>query len=205
MASRAISLMFFALVGAGCAFDPGGGRGRGGGGDPDAGRRDVDAAPGGAPDSAPGTPDGSTTAGVDADPSVEVLVDTLTIPAVGTEVDSDVALLAGVTYRLVASGIVTVSNSSGGWSADAEYFWENDQASTVYDGQGGDPPLDVGLAIDDNDIDAPKTPDWGPPRSDHTYDALWPGDGSKITAQFHEGNWDNNSGELTLEIYQTAL
>ena len=202
VARRALPLGLLALFVAACGFDPAGGRARGGG-DGD-GQGDVDGSPG-TFDGAPGGADGAPSGTPDADPDVEVLVDTLTIEAAGEEVESEVTLLAGTTYRLVVSGIVTVSTTAGGYSADAEYFWRDSEPNSVFDGQGGEQPVDIGVSIDDPEVDGNKSPDWGAPTANHTYQELVVGDNETITARFHDGNYDNNSGELTLQIYQTAL
>ena len=203
MAFRAVLVGFLALASA-CGFDPAGDRRTGG--NADASATDGDASPGTPDGSPPGTPDGAPDDNADAsDPILEVMVDELTIPADGEKVESNVTLDAGTTYRLVVSGVVVVSSTGGGWSADAEWFWKDSEPNSVYEGQTGDPPIDVGVAIDDDVVAAPKTPDWGNPRANHTYETEWEGDDRTIEAQFHEGNFDNNSGELTLEIWAPAI
>jgi hypothetical protein len=202
MGGRAIALSLLVATAA-CGFDTSGGSpgGQDGAGDPS-----FDASPGSIPDgSGLGAPDGSAELDAAAPDPLGVLVDTIMVSSNGTPIDSNTSLMDGVTYRLVASGVVQVSSSGGGYSADAEYFWADNNPGSVYDGQGGDTPVDVGLAIDDPDVDGTKTPDWGAPGIDNTYVIQWPGEGAKITAQFHDVNPDNNAGDLTLEIYQTTL
>jgi len=202
MVVRAVLFGFFALASA-CGFDTAGDRASSGTHDA---ATDGDASTPGTPDgSPPGTPDGAPD-GVDAaGPILEVLVDEFTVPATGEKVESDATLDAGTTYRIVVSGVVVVSSSGGGWSSDADWFWKDSEPNSVFEGQTGDPPIDVGVAIDDGDVAAPKTPDWGNPRADHTYDTDWPGEDKTIEVQFHEGNYDNNAGEFTIEIYGPAL
>ena len=201
MARRAIQLAFLASAAAvavaGCAFDTAGGRASPGGGDPG----DADAGPGGDRDAGgPATPDGAP--GIDADPGGEVLIETVTVPVDGSTVESNEVLLTAMTYRLVASGTVVVATTGGGFTADAEYYWQDSNPSSVFDGQSGDPSIDVGLAVDDTTVDGTKTPDWGLPTASHVYETIWPGETAAITFQFHDRNFDNNSGSLTVEIHQ---
>lgn len=205
MAVRAIYLGFLALVAGACGFDPAGGRASRDDSDAAAGT-DSDGSPAGTPDaSPPGTPDGGPDGFDASEPLLETKIDELTVPSTGEVVESDVTLESGVTYRLVVSGVVQVSTSGGGFSADAEYFWRDSDPNAVFDGQTGDPPIDIGVAIDDTVVNGTKTPDWGGPRLDHTYEDSWPGEDKTIEAQFHERNTDNNTGDFTLEIWEPTL
>ena len=196
------SLALFALAAGACGFDPAGGRA---GLDPsDAAAGGGDGSPAGPDARPPGTPDGSADGPDAGEPAVEVLVDTLTVPSTG-EVVTSIVLDAGVTYRLEASGIAQVSSSGGGFSADAEYFWQDSDPSSVFDGQGGDPPVDVGIAIDDPTVNGTKTPDWGLPTVDHVYSISWPGEDAAIDAQFHDRNFTNNSGDYTVKIFAPLI
>jgi hypothetical protein len=201
MARRAICLGLLALAASACGFDPAGGRAN-----QDLGPGNADASLGGQPDGAsPGTADGAA-GGPDAgDPGGEVKVDEFTVPSTGGEAESTFVLLAGVEYRLVVSGIVTVSDQNGGFSSDAEYYWKDSAPGSVFDGQPGEEPIDIGVAIDDDDLDAAKSPDWGFPTADHVYDTVWPGANKTITATFHDPNYDNNEGSFTLRIFAPAL
>jgi hypothetical protein len=123
-------------------------------------------------------------------PSWQV-IDTLTVPAMGQVVVSNVTLQNGVTYRLQVSGTFTIHDS--GTLADAEYA----DFAVLYDEIAG---VDLGLAVDDPSVDAEKIPDWGSFQRDHVYLMEWMGRGATIDAQIHDANYTNNSGSLTLEI-----
>jgi hypothetical protein len=131
-------------------------------------------------------PDGATAA--------PVLLETLTVPATGEVVPSTTLLRVGATYRLIASGVVSVRD---GYSGDADYYWDD-----VF-GLGGDAAggVDLGLAIDDPVIDDTRSPDWGEFSSEHTYEALVAGTGAALAAQFHDPNFGNNGGSLSLAIW----
>lgn len=139
------------------------------------------------------TSDGRTDAR-DAHTPSWVVVETLTVPANGVQVTSTLALDAGVTYRLRASGTWVIQNNIGnGTRADAEWWNFED----LQDGVIG---VDVGLAINDTSNDAIRTPKWGPYNPSHVYEVDWVGDGQPIVAMMHDGNYANNTGSLTLDI-----
>lgn len=170
------------LLLAGCAFEP---QGSAPAGEPatDAGSQVADAA---GPFEGPEPPDGAALA--------PVLLETLTVPATGEVVPSTAPLRAGASYQLVASGVVSVRD---GYSGDADYYWD-DVFGIGGDSAGG---VDIGLAIDDPTIDETRSPDWGEYSSGHSYQAEVTGTGAALAAQFHDPNFGNNSGSLTLEIW----
>lgn len=179
------------LLLAGCAFDPGGSSA---GSDADASQPGADARPGA--DSAPGAPD-ATPPSPDAAPVEPVLLDTLTIQAVDSDpVQSAVVLLAGRSYRLVATGVVDIRN--GDYSGDADYWWPNDLPGVISDSAGG---VDMGLAVNDTDGNSDRSPDWGDYDGSHVYEATIPGNDKVLSAVFFDPDNSNNSGSLTLEIW----
>lgn len=120
-----------------------------------------------------------------------VVLEELVVPATGAAVTSTNMLQAGIRYRLRARGTIYVDLQM---MADAE-FW----------GVPGQPEdfianVDVGLAVNDVVIDTTRTPRWGAYRDTHIYEVEWVGNGGRIIAQFHDGNFVTNSGMLTLEI-----
>jgi hypothetical protein len=128
----------------------------------------------------------------DAPPHV---IESVSVPGLGTSVSSTMTLAAGVTYRLRASGIYTIGGGTDGLG-DAE-FW---------DFAGGEKDLcddaftDAGLAIDDPIVDGAKAPKWGGYRIDHVYESDFVGKGAPISATIHDVSPGNNSGSLMLEI-----
>jgi len=142
------------------------------------------------------SPHGGSDAGgddVDARDPSWVAIDTLTVPADGTAITSKVTLQAGVTYLLRASGTYYYDIQRLG---DAEYF-EGTVLGTHFDGESG---VDVGLAVNDTLVDMDRTPKWGPYNDTHIYEVEWPGAGTPITAQLHDGQYTINSGALGLLI-----
>jgi hypothetical protein len=69
------------------------------------------------------------------------------------------------------------------------------------DAAAGDTTVDVGLAINDVVVDADTNPDWGAFAAAHAYAWTYVGEGTPITAQYHDLNAGNNSGSLSLDVY----
>lgn len=176
------------LLLAGCAFDPRGSSAS-------AGPPDAAVMPGG------GFDGGGTIVPFDAAPTFDaptpVLLETLVIDAAATApTQSSVVLLAGASYRLVASGVVAIRDD--GFSGDADYWWDDDLPEVVGDSAGG---VDIGLAVNDSDGTSSRAPDWGPPVLSHTYEVSLTGNDAVLSAQFFDPNNGNNSGSLSLEIW----
>lgn len=131
-------------------------------------------------------------AGPDAMP-VWTMIETIAVPCSGMEVLSTTVLTASETYRLRAAG-ECVTNDSNDSHGDAEYAYNNFTNVSV---SGG---VDVGLAVNDTVVDGTKTPAWGAYQSSHNYSVMFLGLGARIVAKFHDPNYDNNSGQLTLYI-----
>jgi hypothetical protein len=135
--------------------------------------------------------DGPSDAAIDA-PLTWVAIEMLTIPSDAMIITSATTLAAGTMYRLRASGTLVVATGIG-LGGDAEYI----DFSTPMDGVPG---IDQGLAIEDIVVDGTKQPKWGPYTASHVYEVPWQGTGTKIRAQYHDGNYTNNAGSLMLTI-----
>ena len=126
------------------------------------------------------------------------LLETLTVPGIGTLVPSTTVLVLGVTYQLRASGVFVIQPY-----CDAEYAFSGPDGVTS-DGYlvdlCDDNMTDAGLSIDDPQSGYLKTPHWGPYRADHIYVLDFVGKGAPIVAQIHDVAPANNSGALTLDI-----
>ena len=61
---------------------------------------------------------------------------------------------------------------------------------------------DVGIGIDDPTVDLDTKPDWGPYSASHVYEISFTGLGRQIHAAYQDTVYGNNSGTLTLEIYE---
>ncbi len=182
------------LLLAGCSFKPGGSASDQP--SPDASGGFSDGLPD--PDGGPGVPDGAHPL-PDSAPVEPVLLETLTIPVTSSEpVESSVVLVAGQSYRLVASGtaIVRVDDVLGRFDGDADYWFNDVARGDTSDG------VDLGLAVNDDDGTSSRTPDWGEYTGSHVYEATIPGDDNLLSAVFFDPDYDNgNSGSLTLEIW----
>jgi hypothetical protein len=149
-----------------------------------------------------------TRTGASGDPPIEVdgavavpdgpgptwtVVETIIVDSANPEPEvSTTVLEAGVTYRLRVSG--TITNVIDSFQGDADYVdFDNPRDHGCCE--------DIGLGIDDlvvNDLDT--QPDWGPYKPNHVYEVEWVGKGATITALFQDTFYDNNIGNLTLEI-----
>ncbi|MBS1124406.1 MAG: hypothetical protein H6Q90_6634 [Deltaproteobacteria bacterium] len=139
------------------------------------------------------TPDSMPDAPPDA-PPVWTDVETRQIPCSGASVTSTTVLLAGVTYRLRGSGVCTVNNTNNS-QGDPEWHYFN--IGTPRDTEAS---VDNGIAIDDDTPGPSKLPSWGAYSSVHTYSVDWIGAGAAITARYHDSNYSNNVGSLSLVI-----
>jgi len=119
------------------------------------------------------------------------VVEGLVVSVFDEETVSSTVLEAGVTYRLRASGTWDLG---GGEIGDADWY----QFAMPQD--IGDASIDIGIGIDDDVVDDDTQPDWGPYRDDHIYEIDFVGRGAPITARVHDCCYDNNIGELGLEI-----
>ncbi|MGE0548718.1 MAG: hypothetical protein AB7O24_13575 [Kofleriaceae bacterium] len=121
-------------------------------------------------------------------------IETLIVAADGTEVKSVTVLATGVEYRLRATGTWVIQNNvNPKTEADAEWW---DFANPVTNAGG----VDVGLAINDADVDGSRQPDWGAYNASHEYEVTWMGAGEQIVANIHDGNFSNDEGSLSLTI-----
>jgi hypothetical protein len=130
-------------------------------------------------------------AGIDAGGEFVVLEE-ISVPVSSGTVPSANELLAGVTYRLRASGTFNAGQDTFG---DAEYIGFT--TGTPVDTQSG---IDIGLAVNDTVVDGTRMPKWGAYRDTHVYEADFVGNGTPIVAQFHDATYGNNNGSLTLTI-----
>jgi hypothetical protein len=121
---------------------------------------------------------------------------TITVPVDGSTVQSK-PLNEGVTYRITVSGTF----SDGIFLADAEYT----DAATSYlpmssCAPSGPPLTDVGVGINDTVNDDNKFPSWGPHNLAHVYTYDYVGEGELVTFNYHDCDYSDNSGSLTIQI-----
>jgi hypothetical protein len=130
-----------------------------------------------------------------------VLLETLTVPTNGHSVTSRSFLADGVKYTLVAKGTFAISRGEG-HNADAEYRFGTifqDVCATV-------PHVDIGVSINVASPTTQKKPvSWGAYSTAHKYTTGWVGNGKQIHVNYHDCNYTDNNGTLTLEIFGTSL
>lgn len=146
---------------------------------------------GGKPDAAPAADGSPEDAGLE-------IVEEIEIPSDCKAVTSDAPLDDGLSYQLIASGVIVLAD---GVEGDAEYFWSVRPPPNI---RTGTADVDMGVAIDDLVIDAIRAPDWGAYRSDHRYEVEFIGTGAPINVQFHDSGCANNDGTLWLAIALAA-
>jgi hypothetical protein len=131
-------------------------------------------------------------------------VDRFSVWATGEVRTSGITLQTGVQYRLRASGTYFARVRTSRESeiiADAEYANFNAPIDVFYSG-GTSPTVDVGLAIDDDQVGGLAEPAWGAYRPLHVYEVMWIGAGAPITARVHDADYSNNAGALILTIFE---
>jgi len=126
------------------------------------------------------------------------VVEVLIVSCDGTIETSTTVLSLGTTYKLRASGTCQVGTTDGVTPilSDAEYFDFGDPKDIFM----GDPPIDRGVAINDNVVDDVGPPQWGAYAIGHVYEVDFVGLGATIDARFYDAAFDNNTGSITVEI-----
>jgi hypothetical protein len=106
-----------------------------------------------------------------------------------TKVSTSATLTNGSTYTLIAAGDILNGNKR----SDAEYYDFN-SPSNFYQGQ------DVGIKLTGV---TPGNPVWGSVyQHEHTYYITVIGQGQQLGAYYHDQDRTDNSGKLTVEVYQ---
>jgi len=138
------------------------------------------------------------------------LQETLLVPATGSSVVSQTTLLQGVTYKLKAAGTAQMQvEALPGFGyyeqGDAEYafdfsgffpFLPNDVDNCPI------PSVDIGLAVNDTNNNAAKTPYWGNYNTAHIYTTSINGTGAPISVNYHNCTYSGSQGLLTVQIFR---
>lgn len=130
------------------------------------------------------------------------LVETITVPIDGSSVVSTTPLESGVLYKLRASGTFFIGGP-GDRMADAEYADFSNPPSSLLD--NCPPPfsdVDLGIGINDAQNDSDKFPFWGEFSQTHVYIIDFEGLGAPISLNYHDCFYGDNTGSLTVEIFQ---
>jgi hypothetical protein len=145
-----------------------------------------------------------TTASATTPPAGFVLVETIPVPRFGAVRTSTAVLQSGVTYKLRASGTITVADGSPCPFADAE-FERFDASGSDSCGIFGDLAFDgtdTGIGVNDSVLDGAKFPKWGAYTTSHEYTIDFVGLGAPITVMYHDcpGCTGDNTGPNTLQL-----
>ena len=126
-----------------------------------------------------------------------VLVDTVTVPAAGTVVYSNITLDDGVEYLLEASGTAFAGDTI---DFDAKYSITNripgDTWTDTVSGYEG-----YGTGLLDLKVNGAFV-GWGVFNPAHVYSLTMTGTGATVELQIYDIYYPNNTGELTVEIYK---
>ena len=126
--------------------------------------------------------------------TVQEYIETVTVSSDGSTKTSTNVLECGVTYLLKASGTFTY-NSAGDW-ADAEWYLKS--GVIVKGDTEGSKPYVLDISIDGDSINR----DWGDYNSLHVYTMLFNGTGNKVDFSIFDSASGDNSGSLTVDIYE---
>jgi hypothetical protein len=122
------------------------------------------------------------------------LIDTLSVPATGGTITSNVTLQAGLPYLLAASGTFSAGANITGdaeySSGPTSYVWQ--EPVEGYESYGND-LLD--LRVDGAFVN------WGPFNANHLYTRSIVGAGNKVAFDIYDIYSPNNQGALTVDIY----
>jgi len=125
--------------------------------------------------------------------------ETITVPMDGSSVSSTFPLDGGAHYKLRASGQAV---SGGPGFGDAEYVFDNG-LTTVIDRCGGNSDgVDLGIGVNDTQNGNNKLPFWGALNVAHVYVVDFVGQGAPIILNYHDCNYSDNSGSLTVEVWK---
>jgi hypothetical protein len=127
-------------------------------------------------------------------------VETLVVPTNGSSATSVMTLESGALYKIRASGTFHIGGG-GDSTGDAEYADFGEIPTSVIDNCGDSTSgVDLGLGINDAVNDSLKSPKWGPFSADHVYTVDFVGLGAPVTLNYHDCNYEDNVGFLTVEI-----
>jgi len=132
-------------------------------------------------------------------------VETLSVPTNGSTVMSTLSLESGTAYKLRASGTFHVG-VRGDSTGDAEYADFSNVPASVVDSCGDTSSVvDLGLGVNDAVNDSSKSPRWGAFANDHVYTVDFTGLGAPVSFTFHDCDYSDNTGALTVEVLAPAV
>jgi hypothetical protein len=131
-------------------------------------------------------------------PAGYVLQETIIVPVDGSVVSSTTALAAGVWYKLRATGTAV----DGAWTVDAEYRSMAGHSPVQDIACRDEARTDSGIGINDAVNDILKTPKWGAFSDSHSYTIDFAGTGATINLNYHDCDYEANSGSLTVHVFR---
>jgi hypothetical protein len=138
------------------------------------------------------------------------LQETMLVPVTGSSVVSQTTLLQGVLYKLKAVGTAqTQVNALPGFGvyeqSDAEYAFDFSSSFPFFPNDVDHcpiPSVDIGLAVNDTNNNAAKTPYWGNYNTAHIYTTNITGTGAPISVNYHNCTYLGSQGLLTVQIFR---
>ena len=126
-----------------------------------------------------------------------VLVDTLTVPATGGSVTSSIPLVSGTDYLFEALGTFSagalITADAEYASGPSSYVWQDLVEGYESYGEGL-----LELRVNGSFVE------WGPYNAAHVYTLEQAGTGSPVAFDIYDIYYPNNSGSLTVKIYEVV-
>ena len=135
-----------------------------------------------------------------------VLQETISVPVNGSSISSSTSLASGVTYQLRTTGTFTISAPPCPL-ADAEFarFEVNNTCALPGTPQDFVGAYDIGVGINSPISSNSKGITWSATfATTHQYTVPFVGAGGAISVNYHDVDYSDNSGSLTLEIFAPA-
>jgi hypothetical protein len=130
-------------------------------------------------------------------------METIQVRVDGTDATTKTVLKRGVEYRIEVSGTALVGGPAGG-VGDAEYFGFSGARGPLNScALSPKESLDVGLAFDYGGSAVTKSPNWGGYNPEHLYKTFVVGVGEPLKLKYHDCDYRDNSGLLTVNIVET--
>jgi len=132
-------------------------------------------------------------------------IETVTVSSDGSTSVSTNVLESGFTYLLEASGTYRFANWGEYGIADAEWAYRNDGYSNPnsYGWTLGEDvyPSILGLDVQVNGGNVY----WGDYNNEHVYVLSYPGDNNQVSFNIYDSAYGDNSGDLTVDIYECVV
>lgn len=125
--------------------------------------------------------------------------ETISVPVDGHSVTSEMTLQSGRLYLLRAAGTFYIGAYPS--VGDAEYAYDPASGHIQLHCANDPSQTELGIGVNDSVPDSNKFPHWGPFNQSHVYVIGFVGKGAPITLNYHDCNYADNTGALSVAIY----